>query len=93
MSANVAPVVSHPRLPDVPVTNRRPTFVPTDQECPCGHAALLHDNHGCAAFLGAFHETADDKAYCKCRIRRSRRSTEREDAFSQIVIASMRGES
>jgi hypothetical protein len=35
--------------------------------CDCGHGPGLHDRHGCAAYLGAFPETASLKRYCRCR--------------------------
>ncbi|HEY0613151.1 MAG TPA: hypothetical protein VGC96_00865 [Candidatus Elarobacter sp.] len=35
--------------------------------CVCGHDRTLHDQHGCAAFLGAFAETARFKRYCPCK--------------------------
>jgi hypothetical protein len=35
--------------------------------CRCGHPLDLHDAHGCAAFLGAFSATKDEKRYCACR--------------------------
>jgi hypothetical protein len=35
--------------------------------CDCGHGAGLHDRHGCAAYLGAFAETASHQRYCTCR--------------------------
>ena len=36
-------------------------------DCNCGHESALHDTHGCAAFLGAFPNTAHVKRYCACR--------------------------
>ncbi|MEA2721372.1 MAG: hypothetical protein QOJ39_3236 [Candidatus Eremiobacteraeota bacterium] len=35
--------------------------------CACGHGPELHDLHGCAAFLGAFAETAGRLSYCSCK--------------------------
>jgi hypothetical protein len=35
--------------------------------CDCSHPATLHDGHGCAAFLGAFAETAHLRRYCPCK--------------------------
>ncbi len=35
--------------------------------CACGHDVTLHDTFGCAAFLGAFAETAATKSYCACK--------------------------
>lgn len=37
--------------------------------CVCGHDGALHDEHGCAAFLGAFAATAHLKRYCPCKQR------------------------
>lgn len=42
---------------------------PDQTECLCGHARTLHDEHGCAAFLGAFAGTAHLKRYCACKQR------------------------
>jgi hypothetical protein len=39
--------------------------------CGCGHEVALHDGNGCAAFLGAFVETAGVDRYCRCRTARN----------------------
>ncbi|HTW84358.1 MAG TPA: hypothetical protein VMD91_09850 [Candidatus Sulfotelmatobacter sp.] len=36
------------------------------QPCACGHEADLHDAFGCAAYLGAFPETAESTRRCGC---------------------------
>jgi hypothetical protein len=41
--------------------------------CACGHELRLHDAHGCAAFLGAYPDTAWLKRYCPCRAPRGAR--------------------
>jgi hypothetical protein len=41
---------------------------PSSVRCACGHGANLHDRHGCAAFLGAFPETVDERRYCGCAV-------------------------
>jgi hypothetical protein len=40
---------------------------PAPDPCECGHGGELHDRFGCAAFLGAFPATADERRYCACR--------------------------
>jgi hypothetical protein len=40
---------------------------PREPSCGCGHDRTLHDNYGCAAFLGAFEDTAAFKRYCPCK--------------------------
>jgi hypothetical protein len=62
-------------------------FVPLESECDCGHAATFHDAYGCAAFLGGFWETRDQKRYCQCRARRSRRAIERDIHFDPLEMA------
>jgi hypothetical protein len=37
------------------------------EPCACGHEDALHDAYGCAAYLGAFVETAGSSRYCGCR--------------------------
>jgi hypothetical protein len=38
----------------------------TEPPCRCGHDWIFHDAHGCAAFLGGFAATAEQKRYCRC---------------------------
>lgn len=47
------------------------SFSALQSPCQCGHAATLHDAHGCAAFLAAFTETAGIRAHCRCQRPRS----------------------
>jgi hypothetical protein len=54
----------------------------------CGHASGLHDRHGCAAFLGAFAETAGQQAYCACR--RGRGADEAPIEPLETVVATVR---
>jgi hypothetical protein len=42
---------------------------PNPIRCACGHGANLHDRYGCAAFLGAFPETVNERRYCGCAVR------------------------
>ena len=55
--------------------------------CQCGHAGALHDEHGCAAFLGAFPETSRIQAHCRCQRPRVGSST----ASAQLWDSTMSG--
>jgi hypothetical protein len=63
-------------------------FVPATAMCACGHDGRLHDAFGCLAFLGGFPETRDQKRYCSCTSRRSRRAKER--ANQSIPLGELR---
>jgi hypothetical protein len=56
--------------------------------CMCGHGRGLHDRHGCAAFLGAFPETAGQNTYCACR--RPRGIDEPAPTPLETVVATVR---
>jgi hypothetical protein len=55
------------------------------ETCDCGHGPGLHDRHGCAAYLGAFPETAEQHRYCRCRRPSGERVTVADRRFLVVV--------
>jgi hypothetical protein len=61
----------------------------TSSICDCGHERSLHDRYGCAAFLGAYPKTAQQKRYCLCRAARAHDEAP-SPLLEDIVVATVR---